>query len=103
MKIKQGVCITGIRPEMVVGLMVVNSIFTELGYELVITCGLDGKHSLTSLHYAGAAVDIRTRDMTTSDIGEAMRMISAALPNDFDIIYEGNHFHLEWQPRKPNG
>ncbi len=57
------------------------------------------KHSATSLHYAGAAVDLRTKDMGGAEAKRAHKMLQEALPEDFDVILEGNHIHMEWQPR----
>lgn len=101
MKLKPGVSITGIKPELSFGLMVVKSVFEQAGYaEFVITSVCDGHHSTTSLHYAGCAADVRTRDMTLFEVETVVDMINLALPDDFDVINEGNHIHIEWQPRR---
>jgi len=102
MRLKEGVCITGIRPELIIGLMAAEAAYRAVGVGMVVTSITDGKHSLTSLHYAGAAADLRTRDMTESQIASVLRAIAKALPNDFDIIFEGNHYHLEYDPRRPH-
>jgi len=100
MGIKSGVCITGIRPEMLLGLMIAESVFREAGVDLVITSIVDGKHSHTSLHYAGAAVDFRTKHMKAGQADIIVGLLKDALPDDFDIINEGDHIHMEWQPRR---
>ena len=101
MKLKHGVTITGIRPEMLIGIMVAQQIYIDHGIDFVITSALDSTHSKTSLHYAGAAVDIRTREMSQSAARLVCDSILVALPQDFDCVLESNHIHLEWQPRKP--
>lgn len=100
MKLKPGVNITGIRNEMLWGVMAAQRVYDTLNVEMVVTSALDGKHSATSLHYAGAAVDLRINNFPTRDYAKDARdLIAAALPNDFDVILEGNHIHLEYQPR----
>ena len=99
MRSKNGVCITGIRPEILFGLMAAQNVYGNLGYDLIVTSVVDGKHSPTSLHYSGCAVDLRTRHMAVDDIKQARDQIAAALPNDFDVVLEPTHIHLEWQPR----
>ena len=101
MRLKPGVNITGVRPEMLIGLMAAQKVYDDLGYDLVVTSCLDGKHSPKSLHYAGCAVDLRTRHMGAGDDSKRARdRIAEALPNDFDVVLESNHIHLEFQPRR---
>ncbi len=99
MRLKGGVRITGIRPELMVGMMAAQKVYDGLGYDLVVTSAVDGKHSPTSLHYSGCAIDLRTRHMAVNVAIQARDKIAAALPDDFDVILEPSHIHLEWQPR----
>ena len=70
-----------------------------------VTSANDHSHSETSLHYAGQALDYRTRhipfDGTASKIGIA-GLINTALPDDFDCVVESDHLHHEWQPKRSN-
>lgn len=100
MEIKAGVRLQGLRPELLMGIMVAQSVYQELGVPFVITSVVDSRHSVTSLHYAGCAVDLRTRDMTAEQAGKAVQLISARLTADFDCLLESNHIHLEYQPRQ---
>jgi hypothetical protein len=63
--------------------------------ELVITSTYEGNHSEGSLHYCNEAVDIR--------IWKSPRKVRAAikqrLGNDYDVIFEGNHIHIEYDPK----
>lgn len=99
MKLKQSVSLQGIRPELVMGLMVADTICKEYGVDMVVTSVCDSKHSLTSLHYAGQAADIRTHNMKGQE-AIIREKIAEALPEDFDVVLEGNHIHLEYQPRR---
>jgi hypothetical protein len=99
-KLKPKVSVAGLRPEMLVALMAAQEVYRELGQPLVVTSAVDGRHSITSLHYAGCAVDLRTRDLGESTATTARDMIAHALPEDYDCILEKDHIHLEWQPRR---
>jgi hypothetical protein len=100
MKLKPGVSLTGIRPELLPGLTVAALVYYRAGHDMVITSVVDGGHSLTSLHYAGAAADLRTRDLPAAVAQQIRDEIAEALGTDFDVILEGTHIHLEWQPRR---
>ena len=101
MRIKKGASVTGIRPEIVIAILVAQTIVESAGVELVITSGTDSKHSVTSLHYAGGAIDIRINKMDDG-VPETVRgKIKAALGIDFDVILERTHIHIEHQPRRP--
>ena len=94
--------IQGIRPEMVLVFLATSRIWGELGYPVTYTSINDGRHSLTSLHYAGSAVDIRTRDMRPQDAERGALLLRAALGRDFDVVLERDppHLHVEYQPRR---
>ena len=47
------------KPEAVIGIMVSDSIFAPAGKELVVTSGVEGRHSRGSAHYQGCAFDLR--------------------------------------------
>lgn len=103
MKCKDGVNITGIRTELLFGLMVCETVCQEVGVELFITSLNDSRHSLTSLHYAGAAWDMRTTTfnvMTETQAQQVVDRLKIALPDDYDVVLESNHIHVEWQPRR---
>ena len=99
MKLKSGVCVTGIQPEMIVGLIAAQAVFAALEYDFVITSVTEGKHRKGSRHYSGQAIDIRTRHLSDEVAIEALSRIKKALPNDFDCIKEKTHLHLEFDPR----
>ena len=85
---------------LMIGLIIINEVLAENGCN----CGLyslnDRKHSRTSLHYADQAIDIRTKDFPSMlDPHEIVREIKSRLNKHYDVIYEGNHIHIEFQPR----
>ena len=99
MKLKPGVDIRGIKPEIIVGMMVCNSIVPGQA-EFVVTAGLDGKHMAGSKHYEGQAIDIRTRDMKPEMIHPMIQELKEALGYQFDVVLEGDHVHLEFDPKE---
>ena len=98
MQIKPGVSIVGIRPETVVGMVVVDSVYLKHGTELVLTSITEGKHKTYSLHYVGLAMDTRTRDFKKEDLHDVVADLRASLGEEFDVLLEGDHIHIEFQP-----
>ena len=99
-RIKKGVNISGIQSEMVLGINIAEKIFNKHNVDLVITSCTDGSHSRGSLHYVGFAIDARSRDIT--DDNEKINVqaeLQDALGNQFDIVIESTHYHIEFQPK----
>lgn len=62
-----------------------------------ITSTTSGKHMPGSRHYSGNAVDIRTRGWAEPQaVAEA---IAVVLGDDFDVILEADHLHIEHDPK----
>lgn len=103
-KLKEGVTLLGLAPQMVIAVMAADALYERYGVDCVITSGNDGKHSVKSKHYAGCALDFRTRDLQDpifhgKEIADELR---AALGQDYDVILETDHIHVEWEPRRPS-
>lgn len=92
--------IHGIRPELVYALHVADMLYMEYGQELVITSLNDGEHAPTSLHYAGCAADLRSRYFSEKSARQLADELNKKLGIDFDVIFEANHIHVEYQPRR---
>lgn len=99
MKLKPGVRVRGLRPEIAIAMLVVEGICRDLAVEFIVTSGSDGRHSLTSLHYAGAAFDMRSRNMDIRTKHVFLDAARKALGDDFDVLDETDHFHIEYQPQ----
>lgn len=99
MILKEGVRIIGIRPEVLFALNVCDAIYSKYGEELVITSVNDGRHSKSSLHYAGLAVDLRTRYFDAEEVPTIAEDIRSRLGIDYDVVVEKDHIHLEFNPK----
>jgi len=98
-KLKPEVNPSALRPELLLALVIAERIFQEFNYDFVVTSLNDSIHSDTSLHYAGAAVDLRTRHMK-DDKHIVTEKIRSSLTKDYDVILELDHIHIEYQPRR---
>ena len=96
--LKPGVRLIGIRPELVIAVIAAERVYEKAGHDFTITTCVDGQHSRGSLHYAGAAIDVRTRDVPAGDLP---KLVSRILGPDFDVVLETDHVHLEFQPKQP--
>lgn len=91
MSFRSSVNLSGIRPELVVAMLVARERF----FGLTVTSVMDGKHMIGSLHYVGCAFDFVHPLMGESYKVEALRH---ALGPQFDVVVESDHIHVEFQP-----
>ena len=98
--IKLSVSLLGIKPEMVIGYIVVQSVYAKFGLDCVVTSVTDGQHKVVnSLHYTGNAMDFRTTELSMSYDWDSVRAkVKQCLGKDFDVILEKDHLHVEYQP-----
>lgn len=110
LSLKIDVSLSGLTPQTVLMASVVDQVYVKNGADTtVITSCNDSAHSQTSLHYSGNALDFRVRDPMTGKSVFAENVtaqhvaneIKAALGRDFDVLNEGDHLHVEYQPRRP--
>jgi hypothetical protein len=103
MMLKTGVDIKGIGTEISIGLRIVEGVLEAHGAKCLVTSCRDGKHMQGSKHGWGDAVDIRlaSRWVTTANVDLAvLNEARANLGDQFDLVLESDHFHLEFDPRK---
>ncbi|MFH1897405.1 MAG: hypothetical protein ABH886_04090 [Candidatus Desantisbacteria bacterium] len=78
----------------------INKVFTDAtGRSAVVTYTTNGTHSPGSKHYTGNAIDLRTRDLATYQSEEIVRTLKNNLSRDYDIIFESDHIHIEYDPK----
>ncbi len=105
MKVKQGVRLRGLTTPMLAGVMLVNSVYIEIGVECVWTSVNDSKHGLNSLHFSGNAVDFRTKQIPRAHLDKFLKRVKASVGVDFDAMLEfigqpQEHLHVEYQPER---
>jgi len=96
MKLKQDVTMNGIKPELVLGLMVADSIWKKYGEELVITSITDSRHSKNSRHYIGLAADLRTRYFDKPTALRVANELKTELGDEFFVLLESTHVHIQF-------
>jgi hypothetical protein len=102
LSIKDGVTLLGLQPQMIVAVISLHAIYQKRGVELVITAGNDGKHSETSEHYGGRALDFRTNNLPVpqADGNAIARELGAMLGRDYHVLFEGDHLHVAFKPKR---
>lgn len=98
LSLKPGVSIAKLTPQALMGVMIVMEVYRGMKKDLTITSGDDGKHMVGSKHYEGNAFDIRTRGMSSSEKADVARMIREVIGEDFDVVVEPTHIHVEYDP-----
>jgi hypothetical protein len=88
------------KPESLLAAVAAERVFAKAGFDFTITACVDGKHSTGSLHYAGAAIDVRTRHLPADQLPKLVAHIKACLGDDFDVVQEATHLRLEHQPKQ---
>ncbi len=87
--------------ELTEALVDVEDIFGQHNSPTVITSAWDGKHSANSLHYVGRAVDLRTWYLNDAEETAELlqRLLNRRYGPAFDVVWESDHIHLEYDPR----
>lgn len=97
--IKVGVLFGNLTPQMVLGHTIVASIFAKMIMTCTITSGSDGQHMEGSLHAHGDALDYRTNELTDSQAQFLLTNCKSALGENFDVVLESDHLHVEYDPK----
>ena len=98
LSVKEGVDLRLLVPQMAVAIVVVDQVCSELGVGCVITSGRDSKHSDESFHYLGAGLDFRTRELDQQTAKVLEHRVSQRLGSQWDVVFEGDHLHVEFDP-----
>lgn len=98
MRIKAGASITGLRPELAIALTIIADAARTHHEDIVITSGTEAAPGriIGSLHHTGSAIDIRRPDREPDVFAAILQL---RLGTDFDVLLEGNHIHIEFQPK----
>jgi len=100
--IKAGVDVRGIGQEILLGAVILAGVFWRHGIPLLVTSCRDGKHKDNSLHYIGDAIDLRLPSRFNSTANIDLMLLAEgreALGEQYDLILEADHLHLEFDPK----
>lgn len=103
MKLKPGVKLTGLTPQMALGAFIVAEVYYGHGASCTITSANDSRHGTNSLHFQGRALDFRTKDFE-GDKRALLAELKEALGENFDVVLEdengpNQHIHVEHDPK----
>ena len=121
MQLKSTVRLLGLRPELIIGILVAQEVFRSHGGPLILTTGIEGTHATAppSEHFQGNAIDFRVKHLplTVSSTlvfqelvlalgGGAAARPPVAQAGDFevrleDLGTENAHGHLAFRPNRP--
>lgn len=94
---KDGVLLIGLQPVMRKVLIHAADIWEQLGQELVVTSGLEGNHSVGSMHYYGYALDLRSRYFDEDQIDQAVNALQHRLGQLYVVLKESDHIHVHFK------
>jgi len=100
MKLKENVKCLGIKPELLLAVIIAESVFRTYEVEFVITSIADGKHQATnSKHYSGNAFDVRIKNIPTKEtLDYIIHSLKSNLTKDYRVILESDHIHIDYNP-----
>jgi hypothetical protein len=107
------VIVSGVRPEISCTFPIVADVYKHYDLLCIITSITDRSHSRGSLHYTGNAYDIYWNPEWSLRIDVRLVELkifrklngfpkSAEVPPEYDVVFEGDHFHIEHQPKVSN-
>lgn len=99
LSIKAGVRVFGLRPEILLAVIITQGVYDQFGAELVLTAGIDGAHTEGSFHYSGCAVDFRTNNLKPGEPETVLKLLQARLGPDYFVQLEGDHIHCQFKPK----
>jgi len=98
-QLKRGVRLSpGMHPALLIAVLNWHTICERYKVQCVITSGSEGTHTSGSKHYNGRALDFRTRCMTPARRKKAETAMRSALGQEFVVLLESDHLHVQWEP-----
>lgn len=97
--IKKGVKICSLTPQAVLMIAIVNDYYKEMKIDCIITSCNDGKHIDKSFHRFGFAIDFRSNNIRKENQLNFWKGLKEVLGDNFQVIFEKDHFHIEYDPK----
>lgn len=104
MRLKRDVSVKKLSTQILLAIFLASDIYRNYHKDIVVTSVSEGTrgdkvHSDLSYHYDGYAVDLRTNFFTPSQVNGVVDDIRNALTDEYDVIFEGSHIHIEFNAR----
>ena len=96
MLIKAGVDISRLNREIRRSLPKVEAVYDQYIEDFIITSTFEGNHGSGSLHYADDAYDV---GLPSENVKEIFNAIKEDLGASYDVVWEGDHIHIEYDPK----
>ena len=96
LRLALNVRLQGIRPELLLGIIIISDLCRVSGAKVLITAVLNGLHMRNSLHFVGGAVDFTVELLGDRAIWVAE--LKDRLAINYDVVDEDTHIHVEFQP-----
>ena len=102
-RLKAGVGLSGLQPQLVLGLILIEPAFAAVGAECIVTSINDGQHKADSFHFRGLAADLRIKHIHPDQKAAVVAHITQLLGPEWDVLWESQglaneHVHLEYDP-----
>ncbi len=103
-RLKAGVSLRDLQPQVVLGLLLVEQAFAAVGAECIVTSCNDGQHKADSFHYRGLAADLRIKHIHPDQKAGVVARVTEVLGPEWDVLWESQglaneHVHIEWDVR----
>ena len=95
---------TTVMPKNLVIMAACANVAEAMGIEVVVTSGKDSKHMMGSKHYAGNALDIRSKNFKSYEdkllyLDAVMERLGEKYQGILEFVDTPNeHFHIEYDP-----
>jgi len=96
MLIKAGVDISRLKPPIRKRLLDLGYVYKSIAEEMIITSTYEGTHGDGSLHYADLAIDLAYPKKMSDEFRDD---IKNCFGTSFDVVFEANHIHIEFDPK----
>jgi hypothetical protein len=102
--IKGGVSLKGLQREALAALDECVTVFSNRGYETVLTSARGDRHGAYSHHYKGLAFDLRSKHLRADEKQEVLAAMQTAIGPDYQCFLESlgapyEHYHVEYDPQ----
>ncbi len=99
-KVKEGVVFKELNGQLFHLCATAASVFKRYKIAPTITSANDGKHLPNSYHYKNLAWDLRVWGLPNpKQVAAELSALLNIKEHDFDVIFAGNHIHIEYDPK----